>query len=173
MPKYSFEKNRLILIDPEFCLAVDEPFSPLELPKGAKHGALLPEGAIVLEQDGEFSIEKNGVRTGQYKILYPSGKIKVEAYYQEGLLHGPAYFFSETGQALATTWYIRGKKEGRVTLNYLSGALYSEQRFLHGLWEGEQLYYYPDGKLKSRLFFKAGRLHGKQKVYSKHQSEDR
>lgn len=166
MTKYSFDGRRLIVQDPSLGLNFDEPFIPLLIPEKPDHGFRFSDGSLLLcEMAREHSIEKLGLREGQYKIMYPGGKLKVECYYLDGLLHGPSYFYSEEGQELSLSWYIRGKKEGVALTRYSSGALYSRQQFIGGREEGKQEYYYPDGKLKSRLFYQKGRLLGEQECF--------
>ncbi len=163
--EYSFDGSRLIVKDASLGLCFDEPFSPLMIPEPPDHGFRFDDNSLLRCEGNEYSIEKLGLPTGQSKILYDSGKLKAECYYLEGLLHGPAYFFSEEGRELSVSWYIRGKKMGVALLRYPTGALYSRQQFLDGRYEGTQEYYYSDGALKSRLFFKNGRLQGEQQIF--------
>lgn len=156
MSKYSFQDQRLIIQDEG--INIDEPFSPMLIPAHALHGKLLNDDTLLLIRQLEYALERRGVRTGEFKILYPDGKLKHRCYYLEGELHGPSLFYSPEGVETASAWYHRGKREGLCLWHDRSGALYSRQYFLHGMWEGKQEYYYPDGSVKSLLYFREGIL---------------
>lgn len=171
--RYVFQDNRLIIQDQELGIDIDEPFAPLMLPSEAKHGELLNDNTLVLVRQLEQAMECKGVRTGQYKLLYPDGKLKFVCYYLEGKLHGPSIFYSLEGVETARSWFYKGKRQGVCVWNYHSGALYSRQRFVEGVWEGAQEYYYPDGARKTLLFFKKGILTGKAKAWKRDGSLER
>lgn len=157
---YKFENNRLVIKEPALNLDFDEPFSPHRIPSHPQHGMEVGDSLLLIKGD-EISIEKRGVRNGEFRIHYPSGKLKHQCYYLDGLLHGPSTIYSEEGQILSATWYIRGKKAGMALLWYPSGALYSRQTFFDGIWDGVQEYYHPDGSVKTQLLFINGLISGK------------
>lgn len=166
---YAFEKNILILIDPELDLHVKEPFKPILVPLSKKE--MLPDGYRLRttgRKDGpyrEFLIEKKGIPDGQCLLLFSNGRIKMESYYSNGKLHGPSSFFAEEGQLLSKAWFLHGVQQGKSWSYYLDGSLYAIQRFREGLWQGKQEFFYPDGKLKTLMHYEKGQLQGSVEVY--------
>ncbi len=146
---YSYDGRTLVIEDGELGISFKEPFilkeSPIEVFQRPIDAALL--------------------RQGKACLYYPSGKLKFESIYLEGLLHGPSSFFHEQGQLLAKNWFIKGVQQGKGWYYYPSGQLYSLKRFRDGLLEGRQVYYYPNGRLKSILNYKQGRLDGDILLY--------
>jgi antitoxin component YwqK of YwqJK toxin-antitoxin module len=104
--------------------------------------------------------EKSDNLHGCYKLLYPSGSLKMEQYYKNGKLHGPSSYYSEDGTLLAKSWFVNGLRQGIATFYYLDGDIYSTQRFKDGKWEGKQEYFYPKGQIKSLCMYKDGILDG-------------
>lgn len=169
---YSFEKGKIILIDPELGLHFQETFSPLLIPPNPKHLQKLSDGFVIKmisEEEGigrEFVIEKKGRFEGQSLIYYPKGKVKAECYYLKGELHGPSTFYKEDGGILTQTWFIKGKRQGKSKVFYLKGSLFSLQRFVNGVWHGLQEFYYENGTHKTIMNYHKGKLKGKVLVYS-------
>lgn len=98
-------------------------------------------------------------------FLYPDGKIKVEAFYQSGKLHGSWSFFSLKGGLLYRSWFVEGKRHGKVFGYYDEGSLYKELSYRDGLAEGKQFHYYLDGTIKTVEHYKKGLLNGKVQLY--------
>lgn len=130
---YSFENNRLILIDPELDLSFQD-------------------------DDSSQQIHK-------YIVPYPSGSVKIEHFYRDNRLHGPATFYGESGSLLARSWYVNGVQQGRAEYYYHNGALHSVQSYLDGKFEGTQYYYFPDGRLKTIMTYSQGKLNGEVWLY--------
>ncbi len=91
---------------------------------------------------------------------YPDGTVKYEQLYRNGVLHGPSTFYHEGGIPLATSWYIEGKRQGKMFTYYADGSLKSLQRYKEGKMEGMQVYYYPGLQVKSVLPHRNGLLDG-------------
>ena len=164
---YSFENGIIQIKDPEMQISIEIPFEPQLLPELTEND--FGKGVkITRDEEGhieEAYIEKNGFMDGQYRLYYPSGSIKGEAYYLLGELHGPSSYYNEQGSLLAISWYVKGKQEGKTLQYYASGNLYSRQRYYNGEWHGLQEYYYEDGAKKTIMPYVHGRLHGQTLLY--------
>jgi antitoxin component YwqK of YwqJK toxin-antitoxin module len=163
---YSFESEELKLIDSELGLNIEESFFPLLLPDPLLGSFDLPSGYNLktISNDENQVVEayflKNDRMDGQYQLYYPSGKLKMNMYYQEGLLHGPVTFYQENGVILALSWFLRGKVQGKSKWYHKNNTLYSLQRFLDGIREGKQEYFYANGQKKTVQSFKNGLIDG-------------
>ena len=98
-------------------------------------------------------------------LIYPSGQLKWQGFYRNGVLHGPSTFYSEDGTVLASTLFVEGDRQGDARTYYPSGALHSIQPFSRGLRHGDQHYFYPDGLTKSLIHYQYGKLHGNTLLY--------
>lgn len=154
-PLYHFKDKRLILNDSQLGLSFDEPFDPLLLPKDPLWGQeLAGEHFVAGNVKGtEFFVEKDGIPNGECRLYYPSKVVKGVMYYVNGKLHGPSRFFSENGQILAESWFVRGLQEGRCFWFYPDGSFYSLQYYVNGVREGKQEYFNSDGSLRTTLKF--------------------
>jgi antitoxin component YwqK of YwqJK toxin-antitoxin module len=172
MDTYTFEENKIIVIDEELGLSFQESFSPIKLPENPEQDQMLGDGYTIkiftIEEDllEEAYVEKDGKIDGQCLLFYPNGAIKMEVFYALGSLHGPSTFFSEDGMVLAKGWFIRGKRQGKCYWYYPSKTLSSLQRFVEGAWHDKQEYYYPNGTLKTIMHYKHGLLDGVTQLYS-------
>jgi hypothetical protein len=120
---------------------------------------------VVFDWKGSAKLE-NGAK----RLYYPSGALKAESYYLNGLLHGPSHWYTEEKVLLAESTFIDGKQEGEALWYYPSGALYSRQNFSNGLLDGEQTYYYEDGSTKTHLHYVKGQLTKSALLYDRDQS---
>ncbi len=97
---------------------------------------------------------------------YPNGTMQRKCFYTEGVLHGPSYFYSETGRLLSEAWFCRGVQQGKLHQYYSSGTLYCIQNFKDGKREGPQRFFEehdPSSKnssLRTLMHYVGGLLHG-------------
>jgi antitoxin component YwqK of YwqJK toxin-antitoxin module len=96
---------------------------------------------------------------------YANGKIKTEAFYLDGKLHGPWSFYGDEGQLLYRSYYEEGRREGNCYAYYADGSLYSLLNYRQGELQGQQLYYYSDGTLKTAENYENGLLEGVVQLY--------
>ena len=80
-------------------------------------------------------------------------------------LHGPSVFYGPRSEVLSLTWYVEGKKVGKVRRYYLNGQLYALERYVEGVCHGEQEYYYLNGTLKTKIPYNRGCLEGEVLLY--------
>lgn len=119
-----------------------------------------PELGLSYQESGDTKL---AIQTNT--LHYPSGAIKMECFWRNGRLHGPATFYSDTGSILARSWYVDGEQQGRMVSYYHTGALYSVQQFRDGKAEGVQLFYFPDGRTKTNMIYSQGKLNGEVWLY--------
>ncbi len=126
---------------------------------------------------------KNGKKHGLFQSYYPSGRVKSEARYQEGLRVGQVTHYHEDGRvqsvdhyedmgggrSVRTTYFDnsrvvkirvhmkKGVAEGLTQLYYPNGKLKSETTYHDGYRQGPATQYYEDGKVRSLVFFKGDR----------------
>ncbi len=87
------------------------------------------------------------------KDYYPSGKVKVEATYRNGIPEGVRREFDEAGNVTQAFTFSKGKMTARGIVDNA------------GLKQGEWKEFYPDGKLKSEGAFYEGKKSGKWLFY--------
>lgn len=111
------------------------------------------------------TIERNGVLfkindtepyTGEVASYYLTGKLKLRAIYQQGMLNGSQTEFRQDGQPLAVSNWKAGQRHGAESDWYENG-----QKSYEGLWAndrpaGEFRGWYPDGKPAFRITLKDG-----------------
>lgn len=140
------------------------------LPKPKKEEEYRFDQTALILKDPELGIDyaegfpENTLR--REALFYPSGQLKVETFYREGLIHGPSLFYAENGRVLAHSWFLNGRQEGKMWTYYATGPLHSLQLFYKGLKVGLHHYFYPSGLLKSLLPYKEGNLHGQVLLFS-------
>lgn len=98
-------------------------------------------------------------------LFYPSGQTKMETYYRDGMLHGPARFYDEEGNVLSESWFAEGRRLGRMRTYHLGGALHSERYYSQGAKVGVHRYFYEDGAPRSILPYAKGKLSGLVTLY--------
>lgn len=152
--EYRIEEGKIFIHEPALGVDLKAIFSPQLIPKSS--WPKIEQTPFVEALVGKV----NGEREGQTLYFYPDGKVKAEAFYHAGRLHGPWTFYSPTGVVLYRSWFIEGEKQGRSCAYYLNGALYSLCGYRNGQLQGEQLYYYPDGILKTKEHYQEGLLEG-------------
>lgn len=160
--EYDFDGTSLRIVDPELGIAIEEAFAPRKLPPFHQ-----------LESHPDVAVEKSsadeeisaGFRTGkglegEWKCFTPTGQVKGECTYREGVLHGPSRFYHKNGQCLSESWFYRGLQHGQALRYDRQGSLLALERYVAGKREGKHMYYYPDGALKTTLEYKEGKLEG-------------
>jgi hypothetical protein len=158
------KKSKKIKIQP-----LKRPQKAVMIPKGRpKDGHDLGSGCVVrvVVDDAcfvaECFIERKGARHGQCLLYYPNGQVKVECYYNDGVLDGPAWFYSDSGGLLAQYAYDKGRCQGIVVEYFPSGKASRIQRFNNGALDGPQDYFNEDGELKSVINYVKGKYKSSQ-----------
>ncbi|MCE5294297.1 MAG: DUF115 domain-containing protein [Chlamydiales bacterium] len=96
---------------------------------------------------------------------YSDGQIALTQYFQDGLLHGPSTYFTQTGRCRSRHLFVHGKLEGEAVSYSDEGMLLSRQRYTNGKLDGLQETFYTDGTLKSAIPYKNGLLHGVVRLF--------
>ena len=91
------------------------------------------------------SIPKTGV--GKSISADGMGHVFDEAYYLDGVLHGPSREFYDNGEISSETYYTNGEFHGRTRKYYGNGQMESEGYYNNGKREGLSLMYYENGQL--------------------------
>jgi len=119
----------------------------------------------ITEPELNIKLSETFPNVEEEKKLYPCSALQSLCYYQNGRLHGPSCYFSQSGQLLSETWFWQGKKEGAARFFYQSGSLYAKFLFRNGIKTNTQEYFYETGQLKTSETYKEGLLHGKVLLY--------
>lgn len=158
-PEYRVSERIIKICEPDLEIDLKIPFNP----------SLIPEEMLPKIGDKKIPLaligNLNGKREGQTFYFYPSGRIKIEAYYRKGELHGPWTFFSDQGEILARSWYVEGSLQGISCLYYRGGMLYCKQGYRNGVLHGEYSSGYLDGTLKTRARYENGLFEGDVELF--------
>lgn len=111
---------------------------------------------------GQFLCDQ---RVGDWKVYYPSGKIRKEISFKNDLLHGPHTFYHENGTVKQKGVFNEGKVEGEYIIYYENGNIKEEGSHANGSHNGPIKFYHSNGQLQTEGAMKDGELHGEVKDY--------
>ncbi len=124
-----------------------------QIVNGSKHGFWIITGEMIEDknyvpiakvEEGRFNY---GRRIGVWKKYYPSGKIKSEIKYINGIPKGDFITYFENGQIEEKGSWNAKVYNGKFTRYYENGEIAQQKSFnVKGKTEGEVIYYYPNGK---------------------------
>jgi antitoxin component YwqK of YwqJK toxin-antitoxin module len=103
--------------------------------------------------------------TGKFQLIYPDGRVMVDARYVRGKEDGPQHVYYPDGKEVSEETYVRGDPEGMFRNYFHSGVLATEGRYSHGVKTGTWKYYFLSGKLKSTEEYTNGELNGTEADY--------
>jgi antitoxin component YwqK of YwqJK toxin-antitoxin module len=128
--------------------------------------------------------------SGDYKSIFPNGKIRFEGKYVNGQVNGvfTNYYYDGTPLSIKnydhglldgdyTEYYYGGKlaNKGSYTLDkktgtwktfYPDGGIWREEHYVDGNQEGKTLYYFPNGKIDREIMYKDDERNGEYIRYS-------
>lgn len=102
---------------------------------------------------------------GKLRRYYPSGVVKQENEYRNGLKNGVQQKFYPDGKQRAYAVFLNGKLQGGASLYYNNGNVEYEEQFDNGVLHGVRYGYYEDGRLKLEEKYVSGVKDGKEKQY--------
>jgi uncharacterized protein len=137
---------------------------------GKRHGTFRtydPRGnediAIMFEQDikaAEGRIDSLGRRYGAWKLLYPSGSVKAEGAYKEGLREGNWTYYEPNGEKSQTGSYLKDLPVGNWKWYYSKSRLHRDEYYLRGKEDGHCVEYDTLGQVLTEGDFTNGRRVG-------------
>lgn len=101
---------------------------------------------------------KGSIPHGETVIYDEKGSIACKLKYEEGILSGPAEFYSN-GSPLMFCTFIDGKQEGEATF-FNNGSKSAKAFFKNGVFEGDFTSYDPDGNVIRVAEYVGGKQHG-------------
>lgn len=108
---------------------------------------------------------KNGtkIKHGKEILYYLNGGVAQKAFYVDGKREGLFQMFSQKGVLIYEAYYRNGLLHGPCKLfDVTSGKIKSEMNFAYGLQEGQMnIYDVKNGKLWHQLYYKQGKKEGK------------
>lgn len=112
----------------------------------------------------EGIIDKEGIREGPWKDLFPDGTLKAAGNYDKGKKVGEWKYYHKNGQLEQTGSYnSEGKEEGTWTWYYSTGELVREENYINGLIEGIVTEFDEKGQVISEGEYIEGNREGKWK----------
>jgi len=97
---------------------------------------------------------------GVFQENYPSGSIKIVAFFENGELENDFKEFYERGELKYAGQLENGKKVGEWLEYFESGEVKSSVSYIDGMIEGDVLYYYPQGVLEVKVSYAQGKQNG-------------
>jgi antitoxin component YwqK of YwqJK toxin-antitoxin module len=86
-----------------------------------------------------------GKAHGKMRVLFPSGALRFEGEFKNGLEEGPFTQYFEDGSKLEETGFVSGKKEGESIQYYPSGRKAKVTLWKDGKREGKETSWYENG----------------------------
>lgn len=111
--------------------------------------------------------------TGDCKVCYNNGVLKMHLDYANGYLTGIDTIYYENGMVNLITSHDAlgyGKEDGLWKYYRDDGSLKWEKSYVMGLAEGEHRFYFPDSTIYKIEVFKGNQLNGKKQEYYSNQS---
>lgn len=108
--------------------------------------------------------------TGECKVCYDNGYLKMHLDYLNGRLVGIDTTYYENGKIYVIASHDllgQGKEDGTWKFYRENGTLKWEKNYVMGLAEGEHRYYFPDSTIQKIEVYKNNALHGKKQEYYK------
>ena len=111
---------------------------------------------------------KPEVKHGEYKEFYPSGAVKIESNYKDGVADGPFSFYYEKGQKALEGAFLQGRRDGLFNEWHESGRKKLEYSYRNGALEGKWKEFYDDEKssLMIEKAFAEGKFEGDKLQYA-------
>lgn len=113
-----------------------------------------------------YDIATSAPLNGKLRQYYPSGIIKTEAEYKNGLRNGVLSRFYEDGLQQVYEVYENGILNGGASTYYNSGNIKTEIHYKNNTLNGNYKEYYEDGAIKLEGNYTFGQKHGKERSYS-------
>ena len=98
--------------------------------------------------------------TGIIESLHPSGVLKSQTAYQDGLRHGQKLTWYDTGDFGHASLFVAGRRQGTALGWWPNGQIQYQRYYESGLLSGEALEWNEAGVLQYRQQFVDGRLRG-------------
>ena len=120
-----------------------------------------------------YTVDKNGIKQGDYESYYKNGKPSIKGTYVDGKEDGLWEYYYENGRLWKKCSYQNGEKDGLYVTYYENGQLGEKCFYKNGRKDGPYISYREDGRLDTKYVYKNGkRLHGQEaKKYLKEWNE--
>lgn len=103
---------------------------------------------------------RNGKEHGEWKKLYPSGKMKEKRFFEHGQKTGEYTTWWENGNKQLHYFFVADEYEGICKEWNAEGKLVKVMNYKRGHEDGHQQWWYDNGKIKANYIIKAGRRYG-------------
>lgn len=129
-----------------------------------------PDDVTTLYENGKtkeiYSINKEGVKNGLYKMFREDGSLSEESHYAKGQLSGKRkIYFPDGKQVEIEENYIADELVGDHVVFYPSGAKLLESTFVEGKMNGLLTKYFEDGSINETVTFVDNEEQGPFKEY--------
>jgi len=113
-----------------------------------------------------FEINKQTPYSGWYKIMYPSGQVRLLSEVKEGLKDGKLVEWFENGQKKLEAIYLKGKPHGKSSFYYKNGQLEQEVELQNGLRQGKEITWFENGQVWEKTNYHHDKADGISKVWA-------
>ena len=114
-----------------------------------------------------FEINKQTPYSGWYKIMYPSGQVRLLSEVKEGLQDGKFVQWFENGQKKLEATFLKGESHGKASFYYKNGQLEQEVEWQNGLQQGKEISWYENGQVSEETYYYQGKADGISKTWAK------
>jgi formylglycine-generating enzyme required for sulfatase activity len=114
-----------------------------------------------------FEINKQTPYSGWYKIMYPSGQVRLLSEVKEGLQDGKFVQWFENGQKKLEATFLKGESHGKASFYYKNGQLEQEVEWQNGLQQGKEISWYENGQVSEETYYHQGKADGISKTWAK------
>ena len=111
--------------------------------------------------------------SGNYKLIYPGGKIMTQVDYVNGDFNGPYKTYYFDGSLETSYFYNKGARDSTYVSYYYGGQKSSEGHYLADNKSGTWKFYDEDGKLSNTTEYADDEMNGEKIDYFKNGNKDR
>lgn len=115
-----------------------------------------------LSEEPARHLRMNKPTDGLYKDWYDDGRISMESFYKDGVLHGEYKSWHANGMSEHRGIYTHGLKHGTFETWFDSGNLKSHYNYVKDHLHGECIEYYPNGYMQKLSAYNMQVLNGTQ-----------
>lgn len=158
--RYSLDNHRLIMIDPELGLQIDEEVPP----------ELINAPVRLFDQEGKLKFESyhlQGRLHGPARFYHPDGKLLAESWYYHGLKEGQALCYYASGALYSITRYKHGLQQGKQEYYYENALPRTViSHYQEGQLHGDVFLFHSNGILARKLHFTHGKHDGAEYLWN-------
>lgn len=103
---------------------------------------------------------------GQYRLLYPDGKLLFESELKNGVYEGPFRKLYPDGQLMESGYFRNGHRDSTLITYGVTGKPESKGSYRNGELHGDWVYYDEAGYVREESRYEYGQQQGREKLYN-------